>query len=136
MSASAGAPTPAQPPAGSAPAPALPPAQPLALPAQLLTPSPIPAQSQSLAPPAQPLAPPPILPPTYVFDQDLDHILTALVDLDLSGPNNLNVEMLQYQGVTSFYQFEVVCPRDFASFTYLIPGGTIPNQHQIPLLIH
>ena len=33
MSASAGAPTPAQPPAGSAPAPALPPAQPLALPA-------------------------------------------------------------------------------------------------------
>ena len=134
MSASASAPAPTQPPDARISAhtqyPVQSPAQP---PAQ--SPAPPDAPDQPPAPPAQPPAPP-VLPPTYVFDEDLDHILTALVDLDLSGPNNLNVEILQYQGVKSFHQFEVVHPRDFISFTYLIPGGTITNRCPTPPLIH
>ena len=65
--------------------------------------------------------------PTYVFDQKLDHILIVLLGLDLTGPGNLHLEMFWYKAVTTFYQFEVLCPRNFSNWTYIIPGGAITN---------
>ena len=40
--------------------------------------------------------------PTYIFDQELDHILKVLLDLDLTGPDNINVEILRYEAVTNW----------------------------------
>ena len=64
---------------------------------------------------------------TYIFDPELDHVLMVLLGLDLTGPDNLNVEMFQHHGITSFHNFKVLHPRDFKNWSYLIPGDSISD---------
>lgn len=72
---------------------------------------------------------------SFVFNQKLDHILTSFVGLDLSGANNMHVKMFYCQGITSFYHFKVIRPRDFCNFSYH-NDGPITNQRPIPSAIH
>ena len=74
--------------------------------------------------------------PTYFFDLELDHILTFLFGLDLTGPDNLNVEIFQHQGITSFHNFKVLHPRDFKNWSYLIPSDSISDRQPVPVCIH
>ena len=78
----------------------------------------------------------PIPASTYIFDPELDLILTVLLGLDLNGLDNLNIEMFWYQGITSFYHFEVIHPRDFRNYSYLIPSDSITDQQPVPSSIH
>ena len=73
---------------------------------------------------------------TYVFGPDLDHSLTVLLGLDLTGPDNLNVEMFWYKGVTSFYHFKVILPRDFRTWSYLITSGSVTDWQLVSVSIH
>ena len=77
-------------------------------------------------------------PPSFVFDCNLDHILTSLLGLDLSdgGNDNMHVKMFHWQGITSFYHFEVIRPRDFRNFTYHNKGAPITNCQPIPSPTH
>ena len=77
-------------------------------------------------------------PPSFVFDHNLDHILTSLLGLDLTddGDKNMHVEMFRYQDITSFYHFEVIRPRDFRNFSYHNKGAPITDRQPIPSPIH
>ena len=72
---------------------------------------------------------------TYVFDPELDHILTVLLGLNWAGPDNLLVEMLQYQGISSFSHFKVIRPSDFKMWSFLNPGDSITDQGPVPASI-
>ena len=72
---------------------------------------------------------------TSVFDPQLDHILTALLGLTLTEPNNLHVEMFRYQGITSFSHFKVIHPSDFKKWSFLNPGDSIANRGPVPASI-
>ena len=73
---------------------------------------------------------------TYVSDLELDYILTILLGLDLTRPDNLHVGMFWYQGITSFYHFEVMHPRDFRNWSYFNPSDSITDQGPVPASIY
>ena len=60
----------------------------------------------------------------------------ALVGLDLTGANNINVDMLWYQDLTSFASFEMMQPHNFWNFTYPISPTNIIDRRPIPVPIH
>ena len=64
---------------------------------------------------------------TYIFHPKLDHILTVLLGLDLTGPDNLNVEMFQHHGITSFHNFKVL---RIGLILFLVTPSVIDNQYQ------
>ena len=70
-----------------------------------------------------------------VFDPQLYHILTALLGLTLTGPDNLHVEMFQYHGITSFSHFKVLHPSDFKKWSFFNPGDSITDQGPVPASI-
>ena len=73
---------------------------------------------------------------TSIFDPALDHILTVLLGLDLTGPDNLNVEMFHHHGITGFQAFKVLHPGDFKTWSYLIPGDSLSDRQPIPASIY
>ena len=72
---------------------------------------------------------------TSVFNPQLRHILTALLGLTLTGPDNLHVEMFRYHGISCFSHFKVLHPSDFTKWSFLTPGNSITDQGPVPASI-
>ena len=62
--------------------------------------------------------------------------MTVLLGLELTGQDNLYVEIFQYQGINCFNCFRTIPPRNFMNWSYLNPGDSITYQKLVPASIY